>query len=232
MDEITKTGRYLFNSLMPLIILCLLSLLAWWGGVGDLMDGDSVREELSSLQYYADVHFNVSLFLFFVSGVFFGAMGWPRIYILALLGGFLFGPIPGAITLVAGITLGSLIFNRVVRGGIEKNLNFQIPYGLWVLSALRLIPFIPFGVTTLLSAGLTLSARRYLLVTFFGTLPWVSFVSLMGGASLESVKIPETAFASFLGSTAAIVFSVVALLALATVILKIVLKKVSFQVAS
>ena len=159
-------------------------------------------------------------------------MGWPCIYILALLGGFLFGPMAGAITVAASVTLGSLIFNRIASTGVEKNLNLKIPHGVWILSALRLIPFIPFGVTTLLSAGLHLSARRYWVVTFLGTLPWVSIISLMGGASLENVKIPEGAFAQFMDSTAAIAFSVVALLGLVSVLIKVVLKKVSFQVAS
>lgn len=232
MDEIAKTGRYLFNSFVPLITLCSLSLIIWWSGVGALVDGDSIREELDALNYYADSHFNVSLFLFFISGLFFGAMGWPRIYILALLGGFLFSPLTGAVTLTTSITLGSFIFNKAVSNGIEKNLNLKIPHGVWILSALRLIPFIPFGVTTLLSAGFHLSARRYLAVTFLGTLPWVSVISLMGGASLENVKIPEGAFAQFMDSTAAIAFSVVALLGLVSVMIKVVLKKASFQVTS
>jgi len=232
MDEITKTGRYLFDSLIPLIVLCALSLFAWWGGVGDLMNGENISEELGSLHYYADMHFGVSLLLFCVSGILFGALGWPRIYILALLGGFLFGPITCALTLTASMTLGSLVFNRIVSGGIEKNLDFKIPYGDWVLGALRLVPFIPFGVTTLLSAGLRMTARRYMIITFLGTLPWVTFISLMGGASLENVRIPEESLAQFMDSTVAIVFSVVALVALASVVLKVVLKKVSFQVAS
>lgn len=126
------------------------------------------------------------------------ACSLPGGAVATLVGGFLFGPVLGALYVVLGATLGATLLFLVARttlgavlaaragptlhkmeAGFRKN-------ALSYLLVLRLIPLFPFWLVNLVPALLNVPLGTYVLATFFGIIP-ASFAFALAGSSIAGV---------------------------------------------
>jgi uncharacterized membrane protein YdjX (TVP38/TMEM64 family) len=119
---------------------------------------------------------------------------------LNLLGGALFGPWLGTLWTSAGAMLAAIVtfaFTRTLgRKAIARKLSGRWQTldaevrrgGLPYMIAIRLVPFMPYGLLNF-AAGLTsVSYRNYLLGTLLGTTPGLLPYVLLGSSGLRAVR--------------------------------------------
>ena len=143
----------------------------------------------------------------------------PWCSLLTLVGGFLFGPVLGAVLSVLAATAGAFLLftiaktalgdplraraRRSVKSGVYRRMEagFQ-ENALSYLLFLRLVPIFPFFVVNLLPAFLGVRPRVYLVGTLLGIIPGTLIFSVVGAGlgkifdsgesfSLDSVISPE-----------------------------------------
>lgn len=119
---------------------------------------------------------------------------------LNLLGGALFGPWLGTLWTSAGAMLAAIVtfaFTRTLgRKAIARRLSGRWQTldaevrrgGLLYMIAIRLVPFMPYGLLNF-AAGLTsVSYRDYLLGTLLGTTPGLLPYVLLGSSGLRAIR--------------------------------------------
>lgn len=158
----------------------------------------------------------------------------PGALVLTVLGGFLFGFLPGALyanlSAAAGACLAFLASRYVAGDMMQKRYAQQLRgfnreierHGPNYLLVLRIVPVLPFFVVNYL-AGLTkISLPRFLFTTFLGMLPG-SLVYSFAGRQLETIARPE----DILSTGVMVALSLLAVLALLPVIVN-ALRKLRF----
>jgi uncharacterized membrane protein YdjX (TVP38/TMEM64 family) len=119
---------------------------------------------------------------------------------LNLLGGALFGPWLGTLWTSAGAIVAAMVtfaFTRTIGrktvahrlSGRWQTLDAELRRGgLFYMIAIRLVPFMPYGLLNF-AAGLTsVSYRDYLLGTLLGTTPGILPYVLLGSSGLRAVQ--------------------------------------------
>ncbi|PSB23667.1 TVP38/TMEM64 family protein [Stenomitos frigidus ULC18] len=119
---------------------------------------------------------------------------------LNLLGGALFGPWLGTLWTSAGAMMAAIVtfaFTRTIGqktvarrlSGRWQTLDAELRRGgLFYMVAIRLVPFMPYGLLNF-AAGLTsVSYRDYLLGTLLGTTPGILPYVLLGSSGLRAVQ--------------------------------------------
>ncbi|XGV98856.1 MAG: TVP38/TMEM64 family protein [Leptolyngbya sp. BL-A-14] len=119
---------------------------------------------------------------------------------LNLLGGALFGPWLGTLWTSAGAVLAAIVtfaFTRTLgRKAVARKLSGRWQAldaevrrgGLLYMIAIRLVPFMPYGLLNF-AAGLTsVSYRDYLLGTLLGTTPGLFPYVLLGSSGLRAIR--------------------------------------------
>ena len=119
---------------------------------------------------------------------------------LNLLGGALFGPWLGTLWTSAGAMMAAIVtfaFTRTIGQKIVAHrlsgrwqvLDAELRRGgLFYMVAIRLVPFMPYGLLNF-AAGLTsVSYRDYLLGTLLGTTPGILPYVLLGSSGLRAVR--------------------------------------------
>ncbi|WP_331255577.1 TVP38/TMEM64 family protein [Candidatus Bealeia paramacronuclearis] len=203
MDENFQSFDDVMKKVFPFLLLGIVSWIIWASFVNEFITGGMISEEKHALQYYAEAHQTLCIFLYGVLAVLFSALAWPRLFLLALLGGFLFGPLIGSLVLLLSATLGSSLFFLLGREALEaglKRVHFQgmeklKAHGFWIILSLRFLPLAPFLLTTLLAATLNLRFRDYWIGTFLGSIPQVVFFTILGSASDHYLQDPEQTLA-------------------------------------
>jgi uncharacterized membrane protein YdjX (TVP38/TMEM64 family) len=120
------------------------------------------------------------------------AFSIPGGAMMTIVGGFLFGPVKATVYVAFAATAGATALFLVARGAVGDRLRSRA--GPWMqrmeagfrknalnyLLFLRLVPIFPFFVVNLVPAFLGVSARTYVIATFFGIIPGTFVFSLFG----------------------------------------------------
>jgi uncharacterized membrane protein YdjX (TVP38/TMEM64 family) len=165
---------------------------------------------------------------------YFGAMLliWIPAALCSITGGFFFGPLWGSVLSLIGCTAGGLGVYELARSGIHNPkavtgpLMRRLQEGfrrdeLTYVTALRFMPFMPFGLVHIAAGALNVSRRAFVLGTAIGMLPCTVMYAFIGydidrllarGGSLTGHELLQT--------RVLLPFAGLALLALASVFVR------------
>lgn len=130
-----------------------------------------------------ELNYILSSIIFLIIYIISVSLSIPIATVLSILGGFLFGLIPGIALVVLGTTTGSMLIFLLVRN-LASN-NFQNKYakklinfnseldknGANYLLSLRLIPLFPFTLVSILAGLSNLHWKKFLFPSLIGILP-------------------------------------------------------------
>ncbi|MFZ5953533.1 MAG: TVP38/TMEM64 family protein [Candidatus Dependentiae bacterium] len=157
----TIRNRFIF-----VIIAAIGVALLWRHGLKERLTLENIQENIKHLELFVRTHYIKSVIMYILSYMTEVILVLPLSALLTLLGGFLFGVIPGALYANIGATLGATIsflsvrylFGHFLQKKYERQLaTFNQAFhekGWWYLMMTRFIFVIPFFVINIL-AGLT-----------------------------------------------------------------------------
>lgn len=186
---------------------------------------------LSAIQAHRDAllawtqgHYLLAVVLFIVLYCAQTALSLPGATIFTLVGGFLFGTLPGALYVnlgaTSGATLAFLAARYLFRDAVERRFGATLKPiqegfardGFTYLLTLRLIPIFPFFLVNLVSGLTRIRTGSYVLATAVGIVP-ASLVYCNAGRQLGSLNaLSDVASPRVLGA-----FALLGLLALAPI---------------
>lgn len=186
------------------IILVLLAVIVGlvfinYQALADFFTVAQLKKNNEYLAGYVHTHYLFSIFLYI--GIFSAivACGLPLIFPFALVGGFLYGLIPGLIFATLSCLIGSLLSFIVLRYVVSDwirswhneridKFNEQIhKYGYSYLLMLHFLSVVPIFVINLLAAAAKVPLSTVAWVTVLGTLP-LNFVCVMAGKELSTIN--------------------------------------------
>jgi len=201
----TSSRTYSFRRLIPLVLLVL-------SGVAFVLCGGHRYLTFASLAGHRDlladlVAANAILaaceFILVYAGL--AALSVPGAMLMTLAGGFLFGPLLGALYALTGATLGACVMFLAARAGLQGLIGRTGPRGqrleagfredaFCYLLSLRLVPVFPFWLVNLVAglAGMRLST--YVAATFLGMIPGAFVYASLGsgvGALIDVGQHPD-----------------------------------------
>lgn len=147
---------------------------------------------------WADQHLILTLFSFMLMYIIGVASSLPGALFLTLIGGFLFGPWVGTLTVVISATLGAMLVYLAVKLALrdwvaKRNAKWlkSMEQGfknnaLSYLLFLRLVPVFPFFLVNIIPALLGVPLSTFMIGTFFGIMPG-SFIYVLVGNGLGHV---------------------------------------------
>lgn len=130
----------------------------------------------------------------------------PGSTLMTISGGFLLGPVIGAVTTVFAATSGAVVlfvsaktvFGEVLHakaGPAIRKMEAEFRKNeLSYMFVLRLVPLFPFFVVNLAPAFLGVSLRNFVIATFFGIIPAACVYTLVGnglGAVFDAGETPD-----------------------------------------
>lgn len=159
----------------------------------------SLKKYHEILLSYADQHYTLAVICYIAMYTLAVAFSLPATIIIALTGGYLFGPI-AAIYVILSMTIGSAIVFVAVRttlatwlmskankwllkmeAGFEKNaFNYLV--------AMRLIPIFPAWAINIAAALSTVRLRTFLIATFLGIIPSALIYAIIGNGLNNVLK--------------------------------------------
>ncbi|CAN5195763.1 hypothetical protein BH09DEP1_BH09DEP1_0160 [soil metagenome] len=160
---------------------------------------EQLKKNNECLAYYVKDHYLFSVLLYIAAFSIIVACGLPLIFPLALIGGFLYGLIPGLIYATISCLIGSLFCFMVLRYVVSDwvrnwhneridRFNQQInKYGYSYLLMLHFLSVIPIFVINLLAAVAKVPLSTVAWVTVLGTLP-LNLLCVMAGKELSSIN--------------------------------------------
>lgn len=160
---------------------------------------EQLKKHNECLAVYVKDHYFFSVLIYIAAFSTIVACGLPLIFPLALIGGFLFGLIPGLIFATMSCLIGSLFCFIVLRYVVSDwvrswhneridRFNQQIhKYGYSYLLMLHFLSVIPIFVINLLAAVAKVPLKTIAWVTFLGTLP-LNLLCVMAGKELGNIS--------------------------------------------
>ncbi|PIS00564.1 MAG: hypothetical protein COT84_07115 [Chlamydiae bacterium CG10_big_fil_rev_8_21_14_0_10_35_9] len=193
-----KSKKISLRRLLPLAILLILMLTAYFLGVTDYLSFEKLKENRILLKNYVETHFIIASLLFVTGYIGTTALSIPGATIVTILGGFLFGQPLATIYAVVGATIGaSLIFlaaktalgeffREKTKGYLEKMKEGFQQNAISYLLFLRLVPIFPFWLVNIAPAFFKVSLITFSWTTFVGIIPG-TFVYSQAGAGLGAI---------------------------------------------
>lgn len=129
--------------------------------------------------------------------------------LLSALGGMLFGPLPGTIFTLIGLTAGSFITFCLARGfgksWAQRVLGHRYDMyegyisrdSFYSIFLMRVVPILPFDAVSCIAGMSRARADKFILATLIGSLPGV-FIYVFFGDSIRSLSIKRAAFSLIL----------------------------------
>ena len=184
--------------LIPLLILVLAILAAWYFDLAQYFTFDALRDNREVLTNYVRENALLAVLIFGMAYVVTIALSLPFASFLTITGGFLFGQWLGTATVVFSATVGAAVLFLIAKTALGDALRSRA--GPWMqkleegfnensfsyLLTLRLIPLFPFFVVNLVPALLGMRLMPFFVATLVGIIPG-SFVYVTVGAGLGSV---------------------------------------------
>ncbi|PIW27601.1 MAG: hypothetical protein COW30_09910 [Rhodospirillales bacterium CG15_BIG_FIL_POST_REV_8_21_14_020_66_15] len=200
------TARFSMKRLVPLAVLAVAMALFFVFDLHTYVSFEALKTHRAAvLDYYAR-HQVLTILLFGAAYTVVVALSIPGAVWMTLLGGFVFGTVPGAAVVVVAATLGSLIvflaaryaigdllykkagpFVRRMEEGFQKNAFSYLMF-------LRLVPVFPFWLVNLVPAFLNVGATVFVVATVLGIAPGTVVFSSVGsglGAVLDRGGVPD-----------------------------------------
>lgn len=161
-------------------------------GLHHYVTPDGLKEHHDALRAWVVSHGLWSVVVFGVIYALAVTFSVPGGAVMTIAGGFLFGPVAAAITVVVSATLGATALFLAARyaladmvrtragpllGKIEQGFNED---GMSYMFVLRLVPLFPFWLVNLAPAILGVPLRTYVISTFFGIIPGTFVYALVG----------------------------------------------------
>lgn len=183
---------------LPLILILLCSAIAWFLGLQNYFNLESLREHQKTLEEFIRNHYVGSIFIFSAAYIFVVGLSIPGASLMTISGGFLFGQLLGTLLAVISATLGATILFLTARLASKDIL--QKKAGPWIkkmqvgfkenafsyMLTLRLIPLFPFVAINLVASLLQIPLRTFFFGTLLGIIPG-SFVFVSMGVALREV---------------------------------------------
>ncbi len=189
----TQLKKYL-----PLLILILLSIIAWSLDLHHYLSFENLKANQQELELYIETHLLLSILIYMGIYIVIVGLSIPGATFMTLTGGFLFGQWIGTGSTVIAATLGASIlflsarlasqdlikqragpFITKMQKGFQEN-------ALSYLLTLRLIPIFPFVAINLVAAFLQISFPIFFFGTLIGIIPG-TFVYISIGVGLGEV---------------------------------------------
>jgi uncharacterized membrane protein YdjX (TVP38/TMEM64 family) len=189
--------------LVLLIAAGALALRAW--GITEVLNFETLKANREHLHQVVQAHYGRSVLLYIAFYVLVTGLSLPGATVLTLAGGFLFGPLIGALFVNVGATAGAtvafLAARYVLGSWIQRRYEERLrrfnqeieDNGYRYLLTLRLIALFPFYWINIL-AGLTrVPLRTFIWTTSVGIFPG-SLVYAFAGSRLNVIESPRDIF--------------------------------------
>jgi uncharacterized membrane protein YdjX (TVP38/TMEM64 family) len=186
------------TSLIFFGVIIVLSLIAYFSGVGHYLSIDELKKQRAVLEQFVQSHPALSPLVYILIYAVAVSLSLPGGTFLTIIGGFLFMQPWGTIFAVCGATIGAICLFLIAKsalGGVLKEkagpfLNkfadgFQQNAASYMLF-LRLVPLFPFWAVNLAPAFLGVSFSTYAWTTAIGILPG-AFALAQAGVALGTI---------------------------------------------
>ena len=181
-----------------LIVLVVLVVVAVLSGATDRVSLGELKARREELVAFVDAHWLASITIFAVLYTVVVALSLPLALVLTLTGGFLFGPIIGALLSVSSATLGSTVFFLACRTAFGDTLAKRAGPTVNKLAAgfrrdafsylftLRILPVAPLLLINIAAGLARVKVGTFMLASLIGMAPG-SFVYSFLGSGLGAV---------------------------------------------
>lgn len=189
-----------------LIVLIVTLVILFYGGFGQYLTFDYLKQHRALLLYWVNTHYLVTVSVFISLYILLVAVSFPGASYLTIISGFLFGVYFGTIYSVMSATIGAFFLFWAARLAINPLCEQHIES--WVskmrkgfhehevryLLFLRLLPIFPFWAVNVAAAILNVRMITFTIVTFIGVIPGAFIYALLGsglGRLFEQNKTPN-----------------------------------------
>lgn len=195
--------RFSLKRMLPLLILVIGLVLFFAFDLGHYLSWEVVAEYqdwlLGQVAAYGFLAYLIFLVIYAVVTAFSIPLGW----VLTVVGGFLFGTVAAAVTVIFGATVGAVCLFLAARYAFYDVLHakagpavLKMEQGfrenaLSYLLVLRLVPLFPFWLVNLVPALLDVPLRIYVIATFVGIIPGTFVYASVGNGLGEILAAGE-----------------------------------------
>ena len=183
-----------------LIFILILAFLISYFYLQEILNLDSLKQNVNWLMMWASEEIVLSRFVFFISYVIFAGLSFPFLPgVLTVAAGALFGVVEGVILVSFASTLGACIcflLSRYFLADFVNNKFFKKKSvmiekfnenGPWYLLSLRLIPTISFILINLIMGVLPISIKKFYYISQLGMLP-ATIVYVNAGSEVSKIN--------------------------------------------
>ena len=188
------------KKLIFLIFILILALLISYFYLKEILNLDSLKQNVNWLMMWASKEIVLSRFVFFISYIIFAGLSFPFLPgVLTVAAGALFGVVEGVILVSFASTLGACIcflLSRYFLADFVNNKFFKKKSvmiekfnenGPWYLLSLRLIPTISFILINLIMGVLPISIKKFYYISQLGMLP-ATIVYVNAGSEVSKIN--------------------------------------------
>ena len=188
------------KKLIFLIFILILAFLISYFYLQEILNLDSLKQNVNWLMMWASKEIVLSRFVFFISYIIFAGLSFPFLPgVLTVAAGALFGVVEGVILVSFASTLGACICFLLSRYFLADFVNNQLfkkksvmiekfnENGLWYLLSLRLIPTISFILINLIMGVLPISIKKFYYISQLGMLP-ATIVYVNAGSEVSKIN--------------------------------------------
>ena len=188
------------KKLIFLIFILILAFLISYFYLQEILNLDSLKQNVNWLMMWASKEIVLSRFVFFISYIIFAGLSFPFLPgVLTVAAGALFGVVEGVILVSFASTLGACIcflLSRYFLADFVNNKFFKKKSviiekfnenGLWYLLSLRLIPTISFILINLIMGVLPISIKKFYYISQLGMLP-ATIVYVNAGSEVSKIN--------------------------------------------
>ena len=183
-----------------LIFILILAFLISYFYLQEILNLDSLKQNVNWLMMWASKEIVLSRFVFFISYIIFAGLSFPFLPgVLTVAAGALFGVVEGVILVSFASTLGACIcflLSRYFLADFVNNKFFKKKSvmiekfnenGPWYLLSLRLIPTISFILINLIMGVLPISIKKFYYISQLGMLP-ATIVYVNAGSEVSKIN--------------------------------------------
>ena len=188
------------KKLFFLIFILILAFLISYFYLQEILNLDSLKQNVNWLMMWASKEIVLSRFVFFISYIIFAGLSFPFLPgVLTVAAGALFGVVEGVILVSFASTLGACIcflLSRYFLADFVKDKFFKKKSvmvekfnenGPWYLLSLRLIPTISFILINLIMGVLPISIKKFYYISQLGMLP-ATIVYVNAGSEVSKIN--------------------------------------------
>ena len=188
------------KKLIFLIFILILAFLISYFYLQEILNLDSLKQNVNWLMIWASKEIVLSRFVFFISYIIFAGLSFPFLPgVLTVAAGALFGVVEGVILVSFASTLGACICFLLSRYFLADFVNNKFlkkksvmiekfnEDGPWYLLSLRLIPTISFILINLIMGILPISIKKFYYISQLGMLP-ATIVYVNAGSEVSKIN--------------------------------------------